>query len=108
MTHHTQTLRRRERESDAKQEPKPVTRVRRGHWRNRWRSDVPWDAKLVFEIGGALLDPHTHLAPRRYTTAEIAEHKAVLTMKRNFAPGGKWAGRDVRYLGPVFFPEDGA
>lgn len=87
------TLVRKPAERDAA-ERKP-TPIRKGHWRNRWRLVVRGRNITT----GQLANPGVHIGERRFVSAELAEQRA-----REVIDGGSCQ----EYLGPVFFPEEGA
>ena len=87
----------------AEQKPTPI---KPGYWRNKWFSDRGWAAIHPTNIR---IDFYHQLSGIRYPSRELAEEYAARKMRDQFAAGKCWAGREggVKYLGPVFFPEEG-
>ena len=81
-------------------EQKP-TAVRKGYWRNKWSSEAGW---YNLKRGTTVLDKSVVIAPAKFTCPQVAETKALKLLAQKRA-SGEWI--TVKYLGPVFFPEEG-
>lgn len=78
-----------------------LSRVPRGCWRNRWRLIKP---VLVEDPSGVSnwVRPGEFLSSFLWPSREVAEEKAAQALRE-----GHPSVRHARYLGPIFFPEDG-
>jgi len=75
-----------------------ITKVRPGHWRNEWHVGHSWTTPC-----GRIYDTGAQLADIKFPSRELAEAYADKWFRERMAPGNPYC---VRYLGPVFFPEN--
>jgi len=85
------------------QEPTPI---RRGYWRNRWTSrvQIALHTRAAPGVIVGYAGPGEFLTESKFPTAELAEQRALENIEYHRASIRK---KGIRYLGAVFFKEEG-
>jgi len=82
--------------------PPKLSRVPRGYWRNEYEID-----RLIRIENYGLVGPGKYLGPKKWPSREIAEQKGIEFERNPWVLKNSRDASNPRYLGPVFFPEDG-